>query len=125
MLFIPCIKQVILFNLKTVYFFTCALNWCDLRFNLVFNLLKDPINIICFTHNFKNTIFLNLKLYVSGRDGSRAFVTGDFTEEGLTDDVDSLNAQELRSLNDWLKFYRKEYIFKGKYSNCNTGTIVL
>lgn len=50
-----------------------------------------------------------------GRDGSRAFVTGDFTESGLTDDVDGLNIQELRSLNDWLKFYSKEYKYKGKF----------
>uniref|UniRef100_A0A1B6F4E2 Cytochrome b5 heme-binding domain-containing protein n=1 Tax=Cuerna arida TaxID=1464854 RepID=A0A1B6F4E2_9HEMI len=50
----------------------------------------------------------------TGRDGSRAFITGDFTESGLTDDVEDLSLQELRSLSDWLKFYQKEYIYKGK-----------
>ncbi|XP_054264894.1 neuferricin-like isoform X1 [Macrosteles quadrilineatus] len=50
----------------------------------------------------------------TGRDGSRAFVTGDFTESGLTDDVEGLTLQELRSLNDWVKFYFKEYTYKGK-----------
>uniref|UniRef100_A0A1B6LJC2 Cytochrome b5 heme-binding domain-containing protein n=1 Tax=Graphocephala atropunctata TaxID=36148 RepID=A0A1B6LJC2_9HEMI len=50
----------------------------------------------------------------TGRDASRAFVTGDFTENGLTDDIEDLSLQELRSLSDWLKFYQKEYIYKGK-----------
>lgn len=50
----------------------------------------------------------------TGRDASRAFVTGDFSENGLTDIVDDLSPQELRSLNNWLQFYHKTYIFKGK-----------
>jgi hypothetical protein len=49
----------------------------------------------------------------AGRDGSRAFITGDFTESGLTDDVIDLTAQELYSLHEWAQFYRKEYKYKG------------
>lgn len=56
-------------------------------------------------------------IVVLGRDGSRAFVTGDFTESGLIDDVLDLTLSELRSLNDWLQFYQKEYIYKGMLYN--------
>jgi len=49
----------------------------------------------------------------AGRDGSRAFITGDFTESGLTDDVTDLTTQELHSLHEWAQFYHKEYKYKG------------
>lgn len=49
-----------------------------------------------------------------GRDASRAFITGDYTEEGLTDHVLDLNYQELKGLQDWLAFYRRQYTYKGK-----------
>ena len=41
----------------------------------------------------------------AGRDGSRAFITGDFTESGLTDDVTDLAAQELHSLYEWAQSF--------------------
>ncbi|XP_075220166.1 neuferricin [Lycorma delicatula] len=50
----------------------------------------------------------------TGKDGSRAFVTGDFTEKGLIDDVLDLSLQDIKSLSDWSKFYHKEYEYKGK-----------
>ena len=53
-------------------------------------------------------------MFCSGRDASRAFITGDYSEEGLTDDVLDLNDQELRGLQDWLVFYKREYTYKGK-----------
>uniref|UniRef100_A0A1B6C9H9 Neuferricin n=1 Tax=Clastoptera arizonana TaxID=38151 RepID=A0A1B6C9H9_9HEMI len=49
-----------------------------------------------------------------GRDASRSFVTGDFTEEGLSDDVIDLQYEDLRGLKQWLEFYYKEYVYKGK-----------
>lgn len=52
--------------------------------------------------------------FFTGRDASRAFVTGDFTESGLIDDVAGLTPQELLSLEEWTQFYRKEYKYKGK-----------
>jgi len=54
----------------------------------------------------------------AGRDGSRAFITGDFTESGLTDDVTDLTAQELHSLYEWAQFYHKEYKYKGSCLYC-------
>ncbi|XP_067866172.1 neuferricin [Heterodontus francisci] len=52
--------------------------------------------------------------FFTGRDACRAFVSGDFTESGLVDDVSELSPSEMLSLHDWLVFYKKEYIFKGK-----------
>lgn len=50
----------------------------------------------------------------AGRDATRSFSTGDFTEEGLTDDVMGLPPKEIKSLKEWALFYHKEYIYKGK-----------
>jgi predicted heme/steroid binding protein len=47
--------------------------------------------------------------FFAGKDASRAFVTGEFTEEGLTDDIDDFNDEKMLSLNDWLSFYDKDY----------------
>nr|XP_033777380.1 neuferricin [Geotrypetes seraphini]XP_033777381.1 neuferricin [Geotrypetes seraphini]XP_033777382.1 neuferricin [Geotrypetes seraphini] len=52
--------------------------------------------------------------FFAGKDASRAYVTGDFTENGLVDDVSGLSATEMLILRDWLSFYKKNYIFVGK-----------
>lgn len=44
-----------------------------------------------------------------GKDASLAFVTGDFTEIGLTDDISSLSPLQVMVLYDWLAFYQKHY----------------
>ncbi|KAF4522010.1 hypothetical protein B566_EDAN010859 [Ephemera danica] len=49
-----------------------------------------------------------------GVDGTRAFVTGEFNETGLIDDVSGLNPKQLKSLYDWLEFYKKDYKYVGK-----------
>lgn len=45
----------------------------------------------------------------AGKDGSLAFVTGDFTDNGLTDDISSLSPSQVVVLYDWLAFYVKDY----------------
>lgn len=50
----------------------------------------------------------------TGRDASLAFITGEFDEEGLTDDISSLSVQQVKALDDWLQFYNANYIYKGK-----------
>ncbi|XP_012543721.2 neuferricin [Monomorium pharaonis] len=50
----------------------------------------------------------------TGRDASLAFITGEFDEQGLTDDVSSLSEQQVKALDDWLQFYNTNYIYKGK-----------
>ncbi|KDR23232.1 Cytochrome b5 domain-containing protein 2, partial [Zootermopsis nevadensis] len=52
--------------------------------------------------------------FFTGRDGSRAFITGDFTDSGLTDDVTGLTVKELINLHEWAQYYHKEYKYKGK-----------
>lgn len=49
-----------------------------------------------------------------GKDASKNFITGKFEEKDVSDDIAGLSQQELRSLNNWLKFYRKEYQKVGK-----------
>lgn len=58
-------------------------------------------------------------------------MSGDFTDSGLVDDVTGLSPTEMLSLQDWLIFYKREYIYKGKSSErkvdkkTNVGEIVM
>ncbi|KAL3830376.1 hypothetical protein ACJIZ3_019178 [Penstemon smallii] len=52
--------------------------------------------------------------HFSGRDASRAFVSGNFTGEGLTDNLHGLSSPEVKSIVEWRDFYFKTYIFVGK-----------
>ncbi|CAJ1064449.1 neuferricin [Xyrichtys novacula] len=46
---------------------------------------------------------------MAGKDASLAYITGDFTDSGLTDDVSSLSPPQMMALYDWLAFYQREY----------------
>lgn len=48
-----------------------------------------------------------------GRDASLAFITGEFNDNNLIDDISSLSIQQVKALNDWVQFYNKNYIYKG------------
>lgn len=48
-----------------------------------------------------------------GKDATRAFVTGDFTEAGLIDDVSGLSHQDILGIQEWSNFYEKEYELVG------------
>ena len=52
--------------------------------------------------------------FFSGRDGTRAFVTGEFNDKGLIDDIRGLKPAEINELQTWIDFYNKEYVFYGK-----------
>ena len=52
--------------------------------------------------------------FFAGRDGSRAYVTGEFNEKGLTDDLEGLSPLQVGEIDGWTKFYDKEYTFVGK-----------
>ncbi|XP_047335007.1 membrane-associated progesterone-binding protein 4 [Impatiens glandulifera] len=52
--------------------------------------------------------------HFSGRDASRAFVSGNFTGEGLTDSLQGLSSSDVKSIVDWRDFYIRTYIFVGK-----------
>ncbi|XP_030392210.1 neuferricin isoform X2 [Gopherus evgoodei] len=51
---------------------------------------------------------------LAGKDASRAFATGDFTNTGLVDDVSGLSPSEILTIQNWLSFYSENYIFVGK-----------
>ncbi|XP_029375851.1 neuferricin [Echeneis naucrates] len=46
---------------------------------------------------------------MAGKDASLAFITGDFSESGVTDDVSSLSPLQVVALYDWLAFYQRDY----------------
>lgn len=75
-------------------------------------------------HAFIGNYFLCWKIYriwplciwnylFIGRDASLAFITGEFDNDGLTDDISSLSARQVKALDDWLQFYNTNYIYKG------------
>lgn len=52
--------------------------------------------------------------HFSGRDASRAFVSGNFTGDGLTDSLLGLSSTEVKSVVEWRDFYFRTYIYVGK-----------
>ncbi|KAJ9185043.1 hypothetical protein P3X46_004718 [Hevea brasiliensis] len=52
--------------------------------------------------------------HFAGRDASRAFVSGNFTGDGLTDSLRGLSSSEVKSVIDWREFYFRSYTFVGK-----------
>ncbi|XP_073053081.1 membrane-associated progesterone-binding protein 4 [Primulina eburnea] len=52
--------------------------------------------------------------HFTGRDASRAFVSGNFTGEGLTDTLHGLSSAEVKSIVEWRGFYFRTYTFVGK-----------
>ncbi|XP_056603288.1 neuferricin isoform X1 [Triplophysa dalaica] len=52
--------------------------------------------------------------FFTGKDASRAFITGDFTDIGLSNDVTDFSEPQIVALYDWLSFYQKDYTPVGK-----------
>lgn len=52
--------------------------------------------------------------FFTGKDGTRAFVTGDFTEKGLIEDTDGLSHGDYLGLEEWNGFYKKQYTHIGR-----------
>ena len=52
----------------------------------------------------------------AGRDASKAYVTGEFKGEGLTDDVSELTPEQMLEVRRWQKFYHDhaKYTYRGK-----------
>ncbi|XP_015795852.1 neuferricin-like [Tetranychus urticae] len=46
---------------------------------------------------------------VTGKDATRAFVTGQFTEKDLTDDVTDLSIDYFSNIRQWENFYKNGY----------------
>lgn len=53
---------------------------------------------------------------ISGRDASRSFITGEFSDTTKElDDVLGLAPNDLIGLENWAKMYDQQYIYKGEY----------
>lgn len=52
--------------------------------------------------------------HFAGRDASRAFVSGNFTGDGLTDTLRDLSSAQVKSVVDWRDFYFRSYTYVGK-----------
>ena len=59
--------------------------------------------------------YWSLFLFNLGLDGTKAFVSGDFTEKGLIDDISGLPPAEIQSIEDWRLMYHKSYKYVGEY----------
>ena len=51
--------------------------------------------------------------FFAGRDATRAYVTGDFTEKGLVDDVRDLSRAQWKELCKWRRFFNETYVLAG------------
>ncbi|KNA06020.1 hypothetical protein SOVF_184960 [Spinacia oleracea] len=52
--------------------------------------------------------------HFAGRDASRAFVSGNFTGDGLTDTLRGLSSSEVKSVVEWRDFFVKTYTSVGR-----------
>ena len=50
---------------------------------------------------------------ISGKDGTRAFVTGEFNEKGLIEDISDFTPHQMYDVYDWQEFYRTSYTYIG------------
>mmetsp|Transcript_4052 Transcript_4052/g.7850 ORF Transcript_4052/g.7850 Transcript_4052/m.7850 type:complete len:273 (+) Transcript_4052:123-941(+) len=57
--------------------------------------------------------------FFAGVDASKAFVSGEFKDDGLTDDVSELESEDILALEEWRDFYHKEYTYVGKLAGGN------
>mmetsp|Transcript_28317 Transcript_28317/g.60303 ORF Transcript_28317/g.60303 Transcript_28317/m.60303 type:complete len:255 (-) Transcript_28317:17-781(-) len=51
--------------------------------------------------------------FFAGRDGSRAFATGEFSDQGLREDCDGLEPEQLWAIEQWRQRYHIDYKFVG------------
>ena len=52
--------------------------------------------------------------FFSGKDATKAFITGDFTEEGLIENIDDFEPKQCAELNTWIEFYHENYKYIGR-----------
>lgn len=51
--------------------------------------------------------------FFAGKDGTRGFLTGEFTADELVDDVSDLEPNQLTGLDTWISLYEEKYPRKG------------
>lgn len=50
----------------------------------------------------------------TGRDGTKAFSTGEFNDAGLTDDLSGVETSHFGEYENWVKFFDKDYKYIGE-----------
>lgn len=50
----------------------------------------------------------------AGKDGSRAFITGEFNDDGSIPDVEGLTPSQVQGIEGWREFYHNDYTYLGK-----------
>lgn len=66
-----------------------------------------------FTYYDFCSLSINFYSLILGIDGTRAFVTGDFTPSGLIDDISELDDGDYLGIKNWIDFYAKDYFYIG------------
>lgn len=64
---------------------------------------------------------------ISGNAGTRAFVSGDFSQQGLKENLDGLSLKDIQGIAGWVDFYHQQYTYIGsviRKSYITTGMIV-
>ncbi len=51
---------------------------------------------------------------ISGKDGTRAFVTGQFNEKGLVEDISDFTPLQMLEILNWQEFYETSYTYIGE-----------
>ena len=52
--------------------------------------------------------------FFAGKDATRAYITGQFTEEGLIDDLTGVDVESFDGIQTWTELYEKDYKRVGK-----------
>lgn len=52
--------------------------------------------------------------FFAGKDGSRAYSTGQFDDEGLIDDITGTTVQQIGEIYHWINIFSKKYPFVGR-----------
>ena len=64
---------------------------------------------------------------ISGNAGTRAFVSGDFSQQGLKENLDGLSLKDIQGIAGWVDFYHQQYAYIGSVIRkryITTGMIV-
>ena len=70
-----------------------------------------------FTHRADTLVIfpLGIELSVPGKDGSREYLTSQFEDEGLPDDIKCTTVQQITEvLNHWINIFAKIFPFVGR-----------
>ncbi|CAI5533651.1 unnamed protein product [Closterium sp. Naga37s-1] len=83
-------------------------------YTLVWHPFPHPSRTHSFPHLALTSTPFSMNPIPSHRDATRAFVSGNFSDDGLTNDLTGLSGEQCIGIADWRDFYFKTYIHVGK-----------